>query len=259
MSAPRYIFVAGLHRSGTSLVHRCLATHPAVASFAHTGVPEDEGQHLQDVLPTARSLGGPGVFARHPLAAAQPVTDARARMIRTRLLASWEPLWRADAAVRLTKSPTDLLRGPLLQQLFPGSTLVVLRRHPLAVAFATRAMAPSRRALQPIDLIEHWLIAHERLDALRPQLDRLVELRLDDLTADPERKLAELFACVGLVPPRGLPTIHRDPDARHRANWLVWRHTHRRAGLEADLERLAPRVLAQGYDLTTFARGNRGR
>jgi len=45
----RIVFVAGLHRSGTSLVHRCLAAHPDVSGFADTGVPEDEGQHLQTV------------------------------------------------------------------------------------------------------------------------------------------------------------------------------------------------------------------
>ena len=48
---PALVFVGGLHRSGTSLVHRCLALHPAVSGFSGTGVPEDEGQHLQTVYP----------------------------------------------------------------------------------------------------------------------------------------------------------------------------------------------------------------
>ena len=48
---PALVFVGGLHRSGTSLVHRCLASHPAVSGFSDTGVPEDEGQHLQTVYP----------------------------------------------------------------------------------------------------------------------------------------------------------------------------------------------------------------
>ena len=54
------VFVGGLHRSGTSLVHRCLAGHPRVSGFRDTGVWEDEGQHLQTVYRPAAAHGGPG-------------------------------------------------------------------------------------------------------------------------------------------------------------------------------------------------------
>ena len=35
----RMVFVCGLHRSGTSVVHRCLREHPEVSGFSDTGVP----------------------------------------------------------------------------------------------------------------------------------------------------------------------------------------------------------------------------
>ena len=48
--APRWLFVRGLHHSGTTLVQRVLALHPSIAPLT-TGFKEDEGQHAQDVFP----------------------------------------------------------------------------------------------------------------------------------------------------------------------------------------------------------------
>jgi hypothetical protein len=64
----RLVFVCGLHRSGTTPLTRCLADHPQVSGFRGTGVPEDEGQHLQDVYAAAAAFGGPGGFAFDPRA-----------------------------------------------------------------------------------------------------------------------------------------------------------------------------------------------
>jgi hypothetical protein len=49
VTGERLVFIGGLHRSGTSIVHRCLSDHPDVSGFQSTGVWEDEGQHLQSV------------------------------------------------------------------------------------------------------------------------------------------------------------------------------------------------------------------
>src|SRR5207249_5367403 len=62
----RFVFVGGLHRSGTSLMARTIAGHPEVSAFTGTGVPEDEGQHLQTVYPkpSARQQAGRFAFVR---------------------------------------------------------------------------------------------------------------------------------------------------------------------------------------------------
>ncbi|MDX6495571.1 MAG: hypothetical protein QOE17_1557, partial [Gaiellales bacterium] len=62
MSDHRFVFVTGLHRSGTSLLARCIAQHPQVSAFSGTGVPEDEGQLLQGVYLPGHADGGPGRF-----------------------------------------------------------------------------------------------------------------------------------------------------------------------------------------------------
>ena len=61
---PRHVFIAGLHRSGTSLLFRILRRHKSISGFEITGGAEreHEGQHLQAVYPTDQDLGGPGYF-----------------------------------------------------------------------------------------------------------------------------------------------------------------------------------------------------
>jgi hypothetical protein len=62
----KLVFLAGLHRSGTTLLARLLAAHPEISGFSGTGVPADEGQHLQTVYPAAKVYGGPGRFGFAP-------------------------------------------------------------------------------------------------------------------------------------------------------------------------------------------------
>src|SRR5213075_2856910 len=89
VTSHRLILVGGLHRSGTTPLARLLGTHPQVSSFRDTGVKEDEGQHLQDVYPAARTYGGAGRFALAPeahLTESSPLaTPDNAR----RIFASW--------------------------------------------------------------------------------------------------------------------------------------------------------------------------
>ena len=59
----RFVFVGGLHRSGTTPLARVLGAHPEISGLSGTGVSEDEGQHLQDVYPRIRAHGGMGRFA----------------------------------------------------------------------------------------------------------------------------------------------------------------------------------------------------
>jgi hypothetical protein len=62
----RFVFIGGLHRSGTTLLARCLAEHPEVSGFSGTRALEDEGQHLQNVYQPGRAYGGPGRFGFDP-------------------------------------------------------------------------------------------------------------------------------------------------------------------------------------------------
>ena len=53
-----WIFVRGLHHSGTTLTTRIVGLHPAMIPFRNTHSAEDEGQHLQTVFPEVKRRFG---------------------------------------------------------------------------------------------------------------------------------------------------------------------------------------------------------
>lgn len=249
----RYGFIGGLHRSGTSLLTRCLAEHPQAAAFGSTSVWEDEGQHLQDALLPARLLGGPGRFAHHAAARGPRVDRSAADALRARLLSTWEPLWDPLAPVRLSKSPPNLLRGPLLQQVFPASVLFVMKRHPIAVALATQQMSRHHRRLDLIDLVDHWLIAHEVFEQQRPELGSLLVIDHAELVARPAILLARAFAALDLEPVSP-PEEIVDTDAKYRSQWSVLIGSRRRGpALRQALAARESRSRSLGYSLEEFA------
>ena len=47
VAGERFLFLGGLHKSGTSILHRLLRAHPDTSGLFNTGFPQDEGQLVQ--------------------------------------------------------------------------------------------------------------------------------------------------------------------------------------------------------------------
>ena len=62
----KYVFVCGLHRSGTSMLGRNIARLENCTGFKNTGADMDEGQLLQDVYTIDTEFGGAGRFGFEP-------------------------------------------------------------------------------------------------------------------------------------------------------------------------------------------------
>jgi hypothetical protein len=240
------VFVGGLHRSGTTLLARCLTEHPLVSGFSGTGVPADEGQHLQTVYPPAKVYGGPGKFAFHPEAHLTESSELVTAENAERLRAEWSVYWDLAKPVLVEKSPPNLIRGRFLQAMFPGSRLVMMMRHPIAVACATRKWSWTSYT----DLVEHWLVCHETLIGDAPHLRDPVILRYEDLVADPDRVLEAAFRAADLQPhPSGITVRSGINDAYFR-RWSGRRWSPvKRADTDRAEHRFEDRVRRFGYSL----------
>jgi len=188
-----YIFVCGLHRSGTTLIEQRLQAAFELCSLEGP-VPENEGQHLQDVYPAAREHGGPGWFAFSEAMRTPVPTRDEADRHRARLLSCWTPFVKGEGNTLLEKSPPNLLKIPYLRAVFPGAKFIIMTRHPVAVAMATQKW--SRSSIR--ELVQHWGQAHSF--ALADRGPDCLHIRYEDFCENSEAETARMGAFCGLTP-----------------------------------------------------------
>jgi hypothetical protein len=241
------VFLAGLHRSGTTLLARLLAAHPEISGFSGTGVPADEGQHLQSVYPVAATYGGPGRFGfapeSHLTEESSLATEENARAI----FQDWSPHWDLSRPLLLEKSPPNLLKTRFLQALYPGSAFVVVVRHPIPVSIPTARWRGTRRYDR---MFEHWLRCHALFEADRERLGRVHVLRYEQLVRDPDGVLRGIFEFLQLDP---IPPSEPVVGGANEKYFEQWRELKRDPRMRAFLDlvslRYERRVRRYGYSL----------
>lgn len=184
-----FVFIGGLHRSGTSLVHSLLRAHPQMSGFHATGAYQDEGQHLQTVYPSSRALSGPGRFGFHAEARMTETSPLAAPECVERLFAEWSVFWDLSKEILVEKSPPNLIRTRFLQAAFPRSSFIVMVRHPLIVSLATRKWA---RWQTLGSLLDHWFRCYEIFLADAPHINALRVWKYEELSASPSRVTTDL-------------------------------------------------------------------
>jgi len=210
----KFVFVCGLHRSGTSPLFRVLRQHPEISGFRDTGVPEDEGQHLQTVFPAAKAYGGPGSFG---FAEEAHLTEESALVSsenRQRLFEEWSKYWDLTKPCLLEKSPPNLIRTRFLQAIFPGSYFIVVTRHPIAVSLATSKWTPSRLE----SLIDHWLQCHRLFELDRRYLGNVRVIKYENLIRGTQTELDQIYGFLGLVP-HSSPPLNPAGNEQYLAAW----------------------------------------
>jgi tetratricopeptide (TPR) repeat protein len=178
------IVIAGLPRSGTTLVEQILSSHPEVAAGG-------ELDYWNALDASSRE---------------DPLSIAPAAEATRRLADDYLAVLRASGpdAKRVTdKAVTNFFDLGLIHRVFPNATLIHTRRHPIDVAlsiFTTNFGVPYSFASDRGDLVCYVtqyqrLMAHWR-EALPP--DRFVEAEYEALVADPEPHTRRLVAACGL-------------------------------------------------------------
>jgi hypothetical protein len=225
LEAKKLLFIAGAHKSGTSIFHRCIRDHPEISGFEGTGVPEDEGQLLQTVFPAAKKFGGMGRFGFNPDAEFLEDHPLVSPSNAEALIEQWSPHWDLSRSVLVEKSPPTIIRARFFQALFPEqSHFVLLMRHPISVSYST-----GRWTEQPLEeLIEHWLVLHERFEERqRAGLRRLMVVRYEDFCRDAQSVIEKVWSFVGLEPVPLQREVRQGIDDKYfrrwnRMGWTPW-------------------------------------
>ena len=191
---PRFVFVAGLHRTGTSILSRILGSHPAISSIEGAPVPENEGCYLQGAIPHTAQDGRPGHFATDPGQHLTEHSPYNTLETQQRLLSDWSGWFDRSHDWWLEKSPVNLTRMRLYQQLFPTSQFIVILRHPQIMAAALAKWVDE-------DLGALVAYALDGYDLLRKDLSYLHAvqvIRYEDLITCPDAVRRSLLAFLDL-------------------------------------------------------------
>jgi tetratricopeptide (TPR) repeat protein len=202
------VFVVGFPRSGTTLLEQMLDAHPQLCAM-------DERPFLQGLADRIerRGLAWPDGLGQ------LDATDCAA--LRAEYWQSVRGVVQLQPGQRLVdKNPLNLLRLPLIRRLFPEAHVILALRHPCDVllscymqafrspAFALLCSSARRLAQGYADAMAFWLY-HVAL--LQPHA---LELRYEDLVADPQAQVARLGSFLQLEQPARLLEFQRHARAK---------------------------------------------
>jgi len=186
----RPVFVVGLPRSGTTLLERMLAAHPAIV-----GVGEQPFARHSLLRALAMGDGLPGSMAPGAIgaAAAWHLEQLRERLQRLGVVKPAERI--------VDKLPDNYLLAGWILIAFPNATIVHVLRDPRDVAWScwSTQFAKINWSLR-LDHIAHRIEQHRLLMRhWRANLgDALVEVRYERLAHEPEAQLRRVLAAMGM-------------------------------------------------------------
>jgi hypothetical protein len=227
MNNHNFVFICGLHRSGTSILFRVLRDHPAISGFEGTSSPEEEGMHLQTVFKPSGFYGGAGKFGFDQRAHLTELSDLVTSKNRGKLFNQWSHYWDLDTPYLMEKSPPNIIRTRFLQQMFPNTYFIVIMRHPIAVTYATRAWYRNYRIFwRSYDrILKHWLRCHQILRNDSQFINNIMVIKYETLVKDPATGIKEITDFLGieqhLVKQKILPKINE----KYFSMWRKDRHT----------------------------------
>ena len=185
MKDKKFIFISGLHRSGTSLFYKILNEQENFSGLTNTNEIEDEGQFVQSVYLPAYKFGGVGKFGFNEESQLNETSILINEKNRQKLFKEWSRFWNTEKKYLVEKSPPNIIRTRFLQEMFPNSYFINITRHPIATSLATKKW--SKTSLD--SLIDHWIVCHKIYNEDKKNLIRSINFKYEDLIDNPEKIL----------------------------------------------------------------------
>jgi tetratricopeptide (TPR) repeat protein len=180
-SAAAPVFVAGLPRTGTTLVERIIASHPAMDSAGETGAFAAE---MHRAMKDTSSKADPAALGK------RYIDQVRA--------------FRVPKDVRfIDKTLQNYLYCGLIHTALPAAKIILIQRHPMDACWAMYKAHFQGKFLFSYDQIElaEYYLAYRRLSrhwrATLPA-DALLEMNYDDIVRDQAAASRRLIGFVGL-------------------------------------------------------------
>jgi len=248
----KFVFICGLHRSGTSILFRSLRDHPEISGFNHTDSPEDEGMHLQTVFKPSGAYGGAGRFGLNPNAHLTEKSELVTSANCNKLFTEWAPYWDLEKPFLLEKSPPNIIRTRFLQSMFPNVYFIVLTRHPIAVTYATRAWYRHFRIFwRRFDLIlKHWVTCHEILREDAQFVKKILVIKYEDFVEDPVHNMRTITDFLEIEPHRIHQEILPEVNKKYFSMWSRDQRTpYLRPFRNRSISKYESRINKFGYSL----------
>jgi tetratricopeptide (TPR) repeat protein len=181
------VFIVGMPRSGTTLTEQILASHPLVYG---AGELEDIA-NLSTGMQQRLGLAQPYPYCMAAITRRQLDTLAQAHLDRLGSMAR-------DMARVTDKMPHNFVALGLIDLLFPGARVIHCRRDPLdnCVAIFTQHFSEVHGYAATLSDLGYYYKLYERLMRHWAETIRIpvLELRYEDMVAEPERHIRELIA-----------------------------------------------------------------
>jgi hypothetical protein len=194
MKDKKFIFISGLHRSGTSLLYKILKEQDKISGLSKTNELEDEGQHVQSVYKPAYEFGGVGKFGFDIKARLNEDSELIDENNRRKLYNEWSRFWDLEKNILLEKSPPNIIRTRFLQEMFPNSYFINITRHPIATSIASKKW--SKTSLD--ELINHWITCHEIFDEDKKMIRNIINIKYEDIINNNKKTLDKISKFLNL-------------------------------------------------------------
>lgn len=187
------IFVAGLPRTGTTLVERILGAHSAVHS---AGELPDFVRRLNEMMEALPGLEGRSRAGMVPASTRLDFAElARSYLERTAPLTGDTPCF-------IDKLPQNSIYLGLIHRALPEARLVLVQRHPMDTCYSMfkQIFTDSFAFSYDLDELAGYFIAHQQLmnHWIEVLGERLQVIRYEDVVADLEGESRRLLAFCGL-------------------------------------------------------------